>query len=195
MPRKQPERRQLRKELLQLLQDNCNRPNTELAHALNVLPSTVSRLRSELESSGYIKSYRAEINPKKFGLQTLVFMQIALESERDFESTFKILEVHPEVQELHCLEGDYDFLIKLRVSTNEDVWNFIKTQLKEKHNFKKFNTIPVMTTLKETCAIPIDVNRIGTSEINVLRHVAPHIEREKKATRQAKIGAGRIKPR
>ena len=127
----------LKVKLLRELQNDSDRKNKEVANDLGIDPSTLSRLKDRLETEGYITYYRAVLNPRKFGLNTIAFIKIALEKtdSSHLKSTVKFLTNQMGVQEIHMIEGDYDIFIKIRVKSNEDVWK-ISQKLSSTNNIK-----------------------------------------------------------
>jgi DNA-binding Lrp family transcriptional regulator len=149
------ERGELRKRLLELLQRNCSRPNKDLAFELKVDASNLSRLKDRMEKEGYIKDYKAILNPEVFGLNTLAYVKIALERPTEDASTVEFLKEQPEIQEIHDIQGPFDMILKVRVHTNADVMEFIHTKLTQEHNIKDTETVLTMGTRKETTDIPV----------------------------------------
>ena len=143
--------------LMEALQQNCDRPNKDLAFDLEIDASTLSRIKDRLEKEGYIKNYKAVLNPSFFQLGTLAFIRIAL-SEADrkhVDATVQFLGSCPEVQELHSIEGEYDMLIKIRVGSNADVLDFTLNKLTLANNIKDTSTMIMLATHKETTDIQI----------------------------------------
>lgn len=147
--------RELRRELLRSLQSNCDRTNVDLASEFGIDASRLSRLRNELSKNGQVIAYKAILNPSRFGLHTLAFVELALEEEKEFEKTLKELKAIPEIQEIHYIQGDFDFLLKIRVHSNAEIMDFIKDQLTARHNVRRVRTIITMGSPKETTDIPL----------------------------------------
>ena len=53
--------------LLSVLQDDAALSNAELADRIGLSPSQCSRRRAGLEEAGYIRAYRADLDPRKLG--------------------------------------------------------------------------------------------------------------------------------
>jgi Lrp/AsnC family leucine-responsive transcriptional regulator len=146
-----------KKALLRALQDDAGKSNRELAHLLSIDPSSLSRTKYRYETDGSIKHYKAILNPKAFGQNTVAFLKIALinsDSPR-FEAAIKYFSEQPEVQEIHSIEGEFDLFIKIRVPTNADVLAFGTKKATKKNNVQRTNTMLVFDTYKETLDIPI----------------------------------------
>lgn len=157
MARKREETEGLRKSLLRALQEDCDRPNKDLAHALQVDASTLSRLRERVQHDGLVRAYKAVLDPEKFGLPILAFIQIALiETSRDkVNSVQSLLIARAEIQEIHNIEGDFDMLLKARFKTPGAITGFITETLNKENNIKDTKTQIIMGTIKETMDIPL----------------------------------------
>jgi Lrp/AsnC family leucine-responsive transcriptional regulator len=108
-----------------------------------------------LERDGDIKCYKAILNSTNFGLTTLAFVRITLRDETDFRATLAQLNAHAEIQEIHTIGEGYDFLIKIRVPSNEKLWLFLQEQLSPMNNIQRTDTMMVMGSPKETTDLPI----------------------------------------
>lgn len=107
------------RDILNYLQKQAKLTNAQLAQNVGLSPaSTLERVR-KLERQGIIKSYHAQLDPKKLALETCVMMQITLRrlttnSVKDF---IESMERIPEVTACHQVVGDADFLVKV-ITTN-----------------------------------------------------------------------------
>jgi Lrp/AsnC family transcriptional regulator, leucine-responsive regulatory protein len=153
--------RSLRERLLTVLQADSDRLNKDIADELGTDASRISRLRSELKSSGHIKQCKAILDPDLLGLHTCAFILLQVEVKTEFQGTIKFLLSKPEVQELHCIEGEYDFLLKIRTGTNRDLFSFVTDVLVKEHNVARTNTIIVMDTRKETLDLDLNLAMIS----------------------------------
>ncbi len=76
---------------------------------------TQTRLH-RLESAGYIKGYRASLDPIKLGLSHVAFVEVKLSDTREEalkafnEAAAKIAEI----EQLHLIAGNFDYLMKVR---------------------------------------------------------------------------------
>jgi Lrp/AsnC family transcriptional regulator, leucine-responsive regulatory protein len=152
-------RSDLRLALLKLLQQNCAQPNTKLAEQLDIPVSTLTRLRGDIERNKDVRFYKAVLNAKKFGLTTLAFVRLSLKDETKFRQTLNELEAHQEIQEIHTVGQGFDFLVKIRVSSNEELWEFLQDQLSPRHNIQRTETMVVMGTPKETTDVQLPTDQ------------------------------------
>jgi Lrp/AsnC family leucine-responsive transcriptional regulator len=146
-----------RAELLRALQENCDRPNKDLAYELGMDASALSRAKDRLEKEGVVKEYKAVLNAESFGFTTLAFIKVALQ-ETNLEhvvSTVNYLSNTPGVQEIHSIEGPFDMFLKFRAKSNKEVLDFILAKLTIENNVKDTEMMLILATHKETTDIPI----------------------------------------
>lgn len=93
--------------------------NLELADRVGLSPSACLRRVQELERSGVITGYRAQIDPAKRGLAFIAYVAVGLsshtkKSQVGFEAA---MATAPEVRECHNITGTIEYL--LRVETED----------------------------------------------------------------------------
>jgi len=143
--------------LLNLLQSNTKLNTKELAQkvGLSVTP-TYERIK-RLEKQGYIKHYVAILDRKLIdkNLMVISFVSLILHS-RDMQIEFeKSVIEYPEVIECFHVTGSYDYQLKVVVSDMEEYQSFIKNKLSSINNIANVQSSFVMSSLKDTTAIPI----------------------------------------
>lgn len=139
------------------MQEDCDLPNKDLAYKLDVDAATVSRSKRALKADGSIKAYKAILDPEKFGLDTLAYIQVALEdtSKSKVDETVKFLAGRAEVQEIHHIHGEFDLFIKVRFRRNSEILEFVQQMLTKENNITDTNTIFIFGTAKDTTDIAI----------------------------------------
>lgn len=143
--------------LLNLLQSNTKLNTKELAQkvGLSVTP-TYERIK-RLEKEGYIKNYVAILDRKLIdkNLMVISFVSLILHSnDMQIEFEKSVIE-YPEVIECFHVTGSYDYQLKVIVSDMEEYQAFIKNKLSSINNIANVQSSFVMSSLKDTTAIPI----------------------------------------
>ena len=143
--------------LLNLLQRNTKLNTKELAQkvGLSVTP-TYERIK-RLEKEGYIKQYVAILDRKLIdkNLMVISFVSLILHSnDMQIEFEKSVIE-YPEVIECFHVTGSYDYQLKVIVSDMEEYQAFIKNKLSSINNIANVQSSFVMSSLKDTTAIPI----------------------------------------
>jgi Lrp/AsnC family leucine-responsive transcriptional regulator len=145
--------------ILKILQEKARIPNVEVARQVGMAPSGVLERIRKLEKQGYIDGYEVRLNPKRFGRSLVAFVVVYTQKATDEKNVAKSLSIIPEVQEVHYVAGEDAFLVKVRVSDNEELGRFIQQKISSIKAVKSTRTSIVLSTYKETARIPInDIN-------------------------------------
>ncbi len=143
--------------ILEILQREGRITLRELARKVGSPVTTVHSRVKRLERAGVVRAYRAVLSPEKLGLKTLAFVLVSFSrehgaSQRDVAR--KIAEF-PEVQEVHIVTGDWDMIVKVRVSDVGELGRFVIDKVRAIPGVEKTLTCVVLETLKETTAISL----------------------------------------
>lgn len=151
--------------ILEILQENCRITMRELASRIkSPITTTYSKVK-RLEKLGLIKRYSAILNPKKLGLGTTAFVLVSFSygareggrlNQREVARKIALL---PEVQEAHIVTGDWDIILKVRVTDVDELGKFIVDKLRLVEGVEKTLTSVVLDTIKETTSIPIRMSK------------------------------------
>jgi Lrp/AsnC family leucine-responsive transcriptional regulator len=142
--------------ILKILQEKARIPNVEVARQVGLAPSAVLERIRKLEKQGFIDGYEVRLNPKRFSRSLVAFVIVATQKVTDEKQVGKKLSEMPGVQEVHYIAGEDAFLVKVRVSDNEELGQFIRDKISSIKAVKSTRTSIVLTTYKETARIPID---------------------------------------
>jgi Lrp/AsnC family transcriptional regulator, leucine-responsive regulatory protein len=143
--------------MLRLLQKDARISNAELAEKVGVSAATCHRRTQRLVEAGYITGFRAELNPQKIELGTLVIVGVVLdrstpESFATFEAAAKKLKI---VIDCHLVAGDFDYFLKIRVRDMADFNRQHGTQLIALPGVRQTRTFFVMKEVVDNA--PLDV--------------------------------------
>lgn len=99
--------------LLRAMQRNAHLTTQDLGQILGLSPSQAGRRRQLLENEGYIKDYRATVDPEKLGLHVEAFVQVVMathdpKAANDFTLLTKAQE---EITAAWTLTGEADYLL------------------------------------------------------------------------------------
>jgi DNA-binding Lrp family transcriptional regulator len=145
------------KELLAILQRDCKTTISDMSKAVDKGISTVHARLKRLEEDGVIKKYTAVLDAKKMGRPTLGFILVRVRyripgkdemvSQRDF---CRDISLHPFVQEVHVIGGEWDVLLKVRTPSVEAMNSFIVDFLREIPSVDRTITMFAMDSFLET---------------------------------------------
>ena len=142
--------------ILKILQEKARIPNVEVARQVGLAPSAVLERIRKLENQGFIDGYEVRLNPKRFSRSLVAFVIVTTHKVTDEKQVGKKLSEMPGVQEVHYIAGEDAFLVKVRVSDNQELGQFIRDKISSIKAVKSTRTSIVLSTYKETARIPID---------------------------------------
>ena len=110
-----------------------------------------------LEEDGVIRGYHAELDPSKLGFSITVFAMVSLKSQaedalREFEAAMLDL---PEVREVHMLNGEIDFIIKIVSRDLQSFQEFLTSKLTPAPNVASVKTSLTIRTSKNDPGVPL----------------------------------------
>lgn len=144
------------RDIVRALQRNGRMTNQDLAEAVNLSPSPCLRRVRNLESSGVIQGYSADVDPVAYGLPITVFVRIRLERHnepdvRKFEQKVRNID---EVLECHILTGAMDYQLRVLVPDLEAYEDFIRNRIHPIGGVASIETSFVYSTVKRTSVFP-----------------------------------------
>ncbi len=149
--------------ILKILQEKARVPNVEVARQVNMAPSAVLERIRKLEKQGLIDGYEVILNPRCFNREMVAFVRVFLEKSAQAEETAGVLSTIPEVQEVHFITGSDSFLLKMRVSGKEALFETIARKISVIPWVSRTETHIALHTYKESSQIPLD--SVDVSEI------------------------------
>lgn len=143
------------KSILRHLQSNGRLTNAELAKLVNVSPATCHRHTQALFENGHITSVMAHLNPTSVDLGTLVMVGVVLdrstpESFAAFEAAVSDMK---ELLDCHLVAGDFDYLMKIRVSDMNDFNTMHNKMLIALPGVRQIRTFFVLKEIKENAPL------------------------------------------
>ena len=142
-------------QILDILQNEAQVSNTEIAKRVNLSPpATHTRIR-RLEKEGYINRHVAILNQEKLGFDLLsfIFMSTNIHQDEKLEALEKALNSMPEVLECHCITGEYDYLLKVTNKDRRELESFIRRL--NKLGITRIQTSLALREIKYSTVLPI----------------------------------------
>lgn len=108
-------------QILQRLQINCRQSIAEIGEQIGMSTSACHRRIKQLEKSGIIAGYRAQIDAAKLGYTIEIMVEISLssQSEQSLQRFEQAIEQTTEILECHLMAGDGDYMLRLRAKNLE----------------------------------------------------------------------------
>ncbi|TVO58632.1 MULTISPECIES: winged helix-turn-helix transcriptional regulator [Denitromonas] len=148
----------LDRKILDLLQKNGRLPMTELADKVGLSSTPCTERVRRLERDGVITGYHAHLNPVALGKPLLVFVEIKLSAKSGdvFDKVKHEMLFIPEVMECHLVSGEFDYLIKARISQMGEYRRLLGNILLKLPGATESRSSVVMEEIKETLFLPTD---------------------------------------
>ncbi|WP_448549816.1 leucine-responsive transcriptional regulator Lrp [Thalassotalea fusca] len=139
------------------LQKNGRLSNVELSKRVGLSPTPCLERVKRLEADGVILGYQARLNPEKLSAALLVFVEITLTktSPDVFDEFSKAANELEDILECHLVSGNFDFLLKTRVSDMAAYRQLLGDTLLRLPAVSESRTYVVMEEVKSSNIIPI----------------------------------------
>ena len=102
-----------------------------------------------------IQGYAAQINPEAVGCDLTAFIAVSLGQAKHRAAFLQKVHELPEIQECHHVTGEDDYWLKVRCRNTKDLERLVSEELKGLAGVLKTRTTIVLSTAKETSALPI----------------------------------------
>lgn len=143
--------------ILEALQEDSSLTNRQLAAKVHLSPTPVFERVKKLKEEGYIKKYIAVLDVEKLNCSFMAICNIKMK-QHSFENAQKIMKAVQEMDEIaecYNVTGDYDFQMKIYVSSMKEYQEFILRILGELDCIGGVNSCFVMGVVKDSNKIPI----------------------------------------
>lgn len=143
--------------ILRQLQQNARISYVDLAAEVGLSTTPCLERVRRLEKDGVIKGYTAILEPRHLEAGLLVFVEISLtyRSPTVFDDFRREVLKLPNVMECHLVSGDFDYLIKARISEMSAYRELLGELLLALPNVDKSRSYIVMEEVKETSNIQV----------------------------------------
>lgn len=144
------------RKILALLQENARISNAEIGRRVELAASAIHHRIRKLEESGVIQGYTTRIDPRALGYSLVSFVRVQTGEGARAPEINEALSRLPEVQEVHRVVGEDCFFVKVRVHDPQALAALLDEQIQAIPNVATTKTTIVLTTAKESTAIPLD---------------------------------------
>ena len=138
--------------ILHELQIDGRISNVELSKRVGLSPTPCLERVKRLEKQGFINGYTALVNPHFLGASLLVFVEITLNRDTPdiFDRFNRAVQLLDDIQECHLVYGDFDYLLKTRVSDMSAYRRLLGETLLKLPSVSDTRTYVVMEEVKQT---------------------------------------------
>lgn len=143
--------------ILELLQEDSRRTDTELARRVDLSASGLKKRLRKLESRGVIQQHVTLLDRNAVDLGLLCFVQVFLthhqpDATRHFGNIVRNL---PDVLECHFLTGEHDYLLKIVARDYRHLEHILADQLAGIPGVDRLLTSIALNEIKRTTALPL----------------------------------------
>ena len=143
--------------ILSLLQRDASLSNQALAEKVHLTPAPCLRRVKRLVDEGVIERTVALLNRSRLGLGVVAYAFVSLDSHRQGtgEPLEALVRSSPEIVECVRLSGEYDYLLRIIVTSMQDYSRFLDERLLKCPSVRSVNTSFDLGVLKQTTALPL----------------------------------------
>ena len=139
--------------ILKILQADGRLALSEIARRLEMGNATIHERVDTLEEEGFIKAYRAVLEPELLGLNEVAFVGVRTEAGRFSEVAERLAE-ETAIQEIHEITGDTDLLLKVRVGNRESLTDVL-SDIGSHEGVIETSTDVVLRSVKEESSLDL----------------------------------------
>ncbi len=145
------------RKILRILQAEGRISFTELGERVGLSTTPCTERVRRLEREAVITGYHAHLDPAAVKASLLVFVEISLayKSGDIFEEFRRAALKLPNVLECHLVSGDFDYLLKARISEMASYRKLLGSTLLTLPHVRESKSDIVMDEVKETLSLPI----------------------------------------
>jgi Lrp/AsnC family leucine-responsive transcriptional regulator len=144
--------------ILNLLQKDASLGVKDIAAQIGLSVSPTHERIKRLKRDGFIERYVALVNREKLGKHLLVLCTITLKEQsmetlKHFEEKIVCFK---EVQEVMCIAGSHDYLLKIAVRDVNDYHTFVMKNLAPIPNISNLSSNFVLKEIKRETALEVE---------------------------------------
>ncbi|MEM7288780.1 MAG: Lrp/AsnC family transcriptional regulator [Pseudomonadota bacterium] len=143
--------------ILRILQRNSEIPISDIGEAVGLSHTPCWRRIKKLENAGVIIGRKCLLDSQKVDLDVSIFVFVKLDEhssqvlERFEEATLAI----PEILQCYTMSGEFDYLLRVVVSTVRDYEKTVKGKLLKLPHVGSMNSQFALNEIKNTNALPL----------------------------------------
>ena len=143
--------------ILSSLQAEGRLTNQELSERVGMSTSPCWRKVRQLEETGVIRGYRADLNRRKLGLGVLAFIRVKIDGHSEAEADAFAAEVARlrEVVACYSIAGDSDFLLQVVSPDLDSYADFAMSVVRRLPRIKEMQTTFVLKEIKPFEGFPV----------------------------------------
>jgi Lrp/AsnC family leucine-responsive transcriptional regulator len=138
--------------ILTSLEDDARQSFADLGEQVGLSKTPCWQRVRELERSGVIRGYRAEIDSARLGLKVEAFVHVTLSSVQHVEFEAAVLR-HPAVLQCFTTAGHADYLMHVLVTGIEELDSLLRMEISQMPGVQRIETTVCLKTIKHRTSI------------------------------------------
>lgn len=138
--------------ILTFLEENGRLSFAELGERVGLSKTPCWQRVRDMERSGVIKGYRADIDAGRLGLQVEAFVQVTLSSVQHAEFEEAVLG-HPAVLQCFTTAGQADYLMQVVAAGIAELDGLLRLEISQMPGVQRIETTVCMKTIKRRAPI------------------------------------------
>ncbi len=124
---------------------------TDLARRIGLSKTPTQARMRRLEAAGFIKGYRAILDPLRLGLDHVAFVEVRLDDTREsaLEAFNAAVATIPEIEQCHMMAASFDYLLKVRVRDMNAYRTVLAEKISRLPHVASTSTFVAMQAVKE----------------------------------------------
>lgn len=146
----------IKREIIEILQNNAQIENEQIAAMLGVSKETVMQSRSELEKDGIIMKYVAVVNTEAIDdelTEAMIELKVTPQRELGYNDIAMRVSKFPWVKSVYLVSGSYDLLVTVEARTMQEICAFVWEKLAVLDGISSTATLFIMKKYKENSMI------------------------------------------
>lgn len=120
---------ELDRKIIQMIAQDARIPFLEVARACNVSGAAIHQRIQRMQKLGVIRGTQFIFDPRALGYQACAFVGLTLTDPTRYAKAEEILRNIPEVVECHYTTGQFDMLVKIYATNNQELLSIIRDKL------------------------------------------------------------------
>lgn len=143
--------------ILSVLQLDGRVSITRLAAQVNLSATPCAERVKRLEQSGHIKRFAAILDPAKFNVAYVAFVQVKLSSTVSavLEAFNQAVYQVPEIESCHMIAAEFDYLLKIRCRDIDHYRRLLGECISTLPSVIQTSTFTVMQSVKDDVPLPV----------------------------------------
>ena len=139
------------RKILEILQQDGRITVTDLAARIGLSKTPCQIRMRRLEERGFIRGYRADIDPERIGRGHIAFVQVSLADTRSaaLAAFNESVGAVAEIEQCHMIAGGFDYLLKVRSRDIADYRKILGEKLSALPHVARTSTFVAMQSVKD----------------------------------------------